>query len=196
MTADQEASLLQQLTEITRVMQERHLVEEEPVPEKKSWEGTHTHLNTAAAVSKTRDSLLCAELSADYFEDPQAYWEESDHCCPHRREEAEAERTQTGEADSEIIPEDVPEVEAPSREGEEDKTPENGVGVTERKERGDWTHLGVPEQQPGVLDQLELSLNVTSMLEEEKVGSFTGLTEDISGVRRRNKRRKVKKVSH
>uniref|UniRef100_H3BZC0 Resistance to inhibitors of cholinesterase protein 3 N-terminal domain-containing protein n=1 Tax=Tetraodon nigroviridis TaxID=99883 RepID=H3BZC0_TETNG len=40
-TADQEASLLQQLTEITRVMQERHLVEE-AAPEKKSWEGTRT----------------------------------------------------------------------------------------------------------------------------------------------------------
>lgn len=88
-------------------------------------------------------------------------------------------------------------MEALSREGEEDKTPENGVGVTKRKERGDWTHLGIPEeQQPGVLDQLELSLTVTSTPEEEKVGSFTGLTEDISGVRRRNKRRKVKKVSH
>lgn len=110
--------------------------------------------------------------------------------------EAEAEGTQTGEAGSEIIPEDVPEVEVPNREGEEDKTPENDVGVAEREERGDGIHMGVPEEElPRVLEQLELSLTMTSMLEEEKMGGFTGLTGDISSVRRR-KRRKVKKVSH
>lgn len=107
--------------------------------------------------------------------------------------EAEAERTQPGEADSEIISEGV---EVPNREGEEVKTPENDVGVSEQEERGDGVHLGVPEEElPGVLDQLELSLTMTSRL-EEKMGSLTGLTEDVSSVRRRNRRRKVKKVSH
>lgn len=110
--------------------------------------------------------------------------------------EAEAERTQTGEADSEIIAEDVPEVEVPNREGEEDKTPENDVGVTQQEERGEGIHPEVPEEElPGVLDQLERPLTMTSMLGEEKMGSFTGLTEDVSSLRRRNKRRKVKKVS-
>lgn len=107
--------------------------------------------------------------------------------------EAEAEGTQPGEADSEIISEGV---EVPDREGEEVKTPENDVGVSEQEERGDGVHLGVSEEElPAVLDQLELSLTMTSRL-EEKMGSLTGLTEDVSSVRRRNKRRKVKKVSH
>lgn len=57
---DQEASLLQQLTEITRVMQEGHLVEE-AAPEKKSWEGSHTpEYSISSADLKTRDSFhLC-----------------------------------------------------------------------------------------------------------------------------------------
>lgn len=78
-------------------------------------------------------------------------------------------------------------MEIPNREGEEDKTAENDVGVTQGEERGEGIHLGV-------LDQLELSLTMTSMLEEEKMGGFTGLAEDVSSLRRRNKRRKVKKV--
>lgn len=52
-TADQEASLLQQLTEITRVMQERHLVEE-AAPEKKSWEGRHTPEHSISRSQKQR----------------------------------------------------------------------------------------------------------------------------------------------
>lgn len=58
MTADQEASLLQQLMEITRVMQERHLVEE-AAPEQKSWEGKHT---PGRSISRSQNQRFTAFL--------------------------------------------------------------------------------------------------------------------------------------
>ncbi|KAM8891142.1 protein RIC-3b isoform 2-T3 [Spinachia spinachia] len=75
-TADQEESLLQQLTEITRVMQEGKLVED-MAPEKKNredWEGP-----------------------ADYPEEP---WEHPPCCC-HHGHQAEPERTRADGADPE-----------------------------------------------------------------------------------------------
>lgn len=109
----------------------------------------------------------------------------------------EAERTQAGE---DIIPEGVPQVEVLNRQDEEDKTPENDVGVPEGEDRGGGIHLeeeqpGVLEKEelPGVLEEEELELPMPSMLEEMR--SLTGLTEDSSSVRCRNRRRKVK-VSH
>uniref|UniRef100_A0A3Q1H8N8 Resistance to inhibitors of cholinesterase protein 3 N-terminal domain-containing protein n=1 Tax=Anabas testudineus TaxID=64144 RepID=A0A3Q1H8N8_ANATE len=75
-TADQEESLLQQLMEITRVMQEGQLVEG-IVPERKpqsDWE--------------------------DYPEEPQKYWEHSHCSCQHSPQaETEAERTEDDGAD-------------------------------------------------------------------------------------------------
>ncbi|XP_047453047.1 protein RIC-3b isoform X2 [Mugil cephalus] len=82
-TADQEESLLQQLTEITRVMQEGQLVEG-MAPEKKpqdDWD--------------------------DYLEEPQSYWGHSGCCCQHSQQTG-AERTGSDEADLvENLPEDV-----------------------------------------------------------------------------------------
>lgn len=59
-TADQEADLLQQLTEITRVMQEGHLVEE-AAPEQKSWEGSQTpgRSISSAGLTPTDSFHLC-----------------------------------------------------------------------------------------------------------------------------------------
>lgn len=122
------------------------------------------------------------------------YWEESDGCCPHRQTETEAEGTQTGEADSEIIPEDVPEAEVPNRERGEDTRPENDP--SQCKEAGAGIRPGVPEEElTRVLEELELSLTMTSAM-EEKMGSLRGLMADGSTVRCRNKRRKAKKASH
>nr|XP_046250395.1 protein RIC-3b [Scatophagus argus] len=197
-TADQEENLLQQLTEITRVMQEGQLVDN-VAPEKKSqddWEG--------------------------YPEEPQQYWEHS-HCfCQHSQQhhspqtETEAERTRADGAEWENIPEDVTgggeteEAEDLSRDavrgsGEEDVGPglEGGVNenahMHESKETGGEIDLGVLEEDlAGVLKELELSLQMTSMMEQEKMEDLTRWTEKetpCSTVRRRNRRRRAKKAS-
>ncbi|KAM9352041.1 protein RIC-3b [Symphorus nematophorus] len=197
--ADQEESLLQQLTEITRVMQEGQLVDN-VAPEKKAehdWE--------------------------DYSEEPQQYWEHSRCCCqpgqqhhsPQTETETEAERTRADGADVENIPEDVTdggeaeEAEDAVRKSdfrtvsEEDAGPESvneRVDVHEQEEGGGKIDLGVPEEDlAGVLEELELSLKMTSMLEQEKMEDLSRSTEtETSGsaVRRRNKRRRAKKASH
>lgn len=77
-------------------------------------------------------------------------------------------------------------------EGEEDKTPEEGAGGSEREVRGEGIHL--EEERPRGL-QLELPATMTPTLAEE-TGSCSALTEDDGGVRRRNKRRKGKKAPH
>ena len=151
--------------------------------------GGYVHAQTQhQQVTKAKVDCFSAEHAADYFEDPRASWEDSDHCCPHRQMEAEAERTQTPEADSEVIPEDVPEAEAPDGQAAE----EDDAGETEPEERADGVHLGVP----GSRAQLELSRTMTTMLGGETAGSFTGPAGDVSSVRRRNKRRKGRKASH
>ncbi|CAK6954517.1 protein RIC-3b [Scomber scombrus] len=203
-TADQEENLLQQLTEITRVMQEGQLMEGMP-PQKKaqdSWE--------------------------DYPEEPQQYWEEHSNCCcqhgqqhPGPQSETEAEKTDTEGADLvENIPADVTsggeaeEEESLSTEavreftagGEEDVETEADSGVNEsenldeRKEAGRKIDLGVPEEDlAGVLKELELTLKMTTMMEQEKIEDLTRPEETqpaSSTVRRRNKRRRAKKDSH
>lgn len=59
--------------------------------------------------------------------------------------------------------------------------------------------LGVPEEElTGVLEELELSLRMTSAMEQEKVELLSRLTETESssgGVRRRKRRRRAKKAS-
>lgn len=89
---------------------------------------------------------------------------------------------------------------------EEGVGPESDLGVTERvnvhqhKEGGGKIDLGVPEEDlAGVLEELELSLKMTSVMEQEKMEDLTRLTEKettCSAVRRRNKRRRAKKASH
>ncbi|XP_035520248.1 protein RIC-3b [Morone saxatilis] len=197
-TADQEESLLQQLTEITRVMQEGQLVDN-MAPEK-----------------KTEDDW---EVPTGYPEEPQQYWEPSHCCCQHHSPQTEAERTQTDAADLENIPDDVTggaeaeETEALNEDavrecdvtavGEEDVGPESDSGVNgivrQHKDGGGQIDLGVPEEDlAGVLKELELSLKMTSMMEQEKMEDLSRSAEtetSCGAVRRRSKRRRAKKTS-
>ncbi|XP_042352391.1 protein RIC-3b [Plectropomus leopardus] len=199
-TADQEESLLQQLTEITRVMQEGQLVENME-PEKKNQEDW--------------------EVSADYVEEPRQQWERSGCCCQHGQQdhspqtEPEAEGTRADGADLENLPEDV--IGGETAEGaeenkeresdftagsEEDVAPDIGerASVHEHKEAVGKIDLGVPvEDLVGVLKELELTLQMTSVMEQEKMEDLTRTTDtetSCSTVRRRNKRRRAKKASH
>ncbi|XP_032378575.1 protein RIC-3b isoform X2 [Etheostoma spectabile] len=198
-TADQEESLLQQLTEITRVMQEGQLVDN-MAPEKKTQEDW--------------------EVSADYPEEPQEPWDHSHCCCQHSqqdpspRTETEAEGTRADGADLENLSEDVTgggeaaqgveglNIERGSEftvASEENVEPESvRADKREHKEGGFQMDLGVPEDDlAGVLKELQLTLEMTSMMEQEKVEDLTRTTEtSCSAVRRRNKRRRAKKASH
>ncbi|XP_029289706.1 protein RIC-3b isoform X2 [Cottoperca gobio] len=199
-TADQEESLLQQLTEITRVMQEGQLVED-MVPEKKNQEDW--------------------EASADYPEEPQQHWEHSRCSCQHSQQhqtETEAEKTRADGADPAHLPEDVMAGEEAAEgagdlntERESDLTavseeraePEGAApeGVeperVEVREHKGEIDLGVPEEDlAGVLEELELTLKMTSMIEQEKMEDLTRTTETDTSCRRRNKRRRAKKASH
>lgn len=169
-------------------------------------------------------------MSADYSQEPQQYWEHSSCCCQHNQQphspqaETEAERSQSDAADVENTPEDVTgggeaeEAGAADEDGvreadftavsEVDVRPEACLGVNEtedlheHKEGGGEIDLGVPEEDlPGVLKELELSLRMTTMMEQEKMEDLTRWTEketssSSSSVRRRNKRRRAKKASH
>lgn len=79
--------------------------------------------------------------------------------------------------------------------------PESGGGETEGspKHRDGGIDLGVPEEElTGVLEELELSLRMTSTMEQEKVERLSWLTETESSggaVRRRKRRRRAKKAS-
>ncbi|KAM4619159.1 protein RIC-3b [Polymixia lowei] len=210
-SADQEESLLLQLREITRVMQEGRLVEG-VAPEKKAqatWE--------------------------DYPEEPHQCWEHS-HCPYHSEQhsspqtEPEAERTEADGADD--LVEDSPEVVMETREavdpnelnneevreaqqqGEEEAEPEGDLGVNKDKddscepeERGSKIDLGFPEEDlDGVLEELEFTLKMTSMMEQEKMDDLarpaettTTMTTTMTGstqVRRRSKKRKGKRDFH
>lgn len=89
---------------------------------------------------------------------------------------------------------------------DEDVGPESDLGTAggvnqhKHKEGGREIDLGVPEEDlVGVLKELELSLQMTSVMEQEKMEDLTRLTEketSCSTVRRRNKRRRAKKASH
>ncbi|KAI3371097.1 hypothetical protein L3Q82_023728 [Scortum barcoo] len=207
-TADQEESLLQQLTEITRVMQEGQLVDD------------------MGAEKKTEDDW---EASADYPDEPQQYWGYSRCCCQHSQQhhspqmEAGAEEGKGGDgADLEKVPgevtggEETEEAEALNKNGvresdftaagEGDVGPEGDLGVREKadehehEERGGKIDLGVPEEElAGVLKELAVTLKMTSMMEQEKIEDLTRSTETeapCGAVRRRNKRRRAKKASH
>ncbi|KAM3870103.1 protein RIC-3b [Diretmus argenteus] len=178
-SSHQEQSLLLQLREITRVMQEGRLVEG-VAPESKQqddWEG--------------------------YPEEPPQYWEHP--CCPHHHgdPQTEAERTEAdgadgadaAEAESEDSKRDV------AREAAESDAGANGeedAAAHEPKEGVEEIDLGVPEEDlAGVLEELELTLKMTSVMEREKMEDLTWPTEEAdagcSQVRRRNKRRRAKR---
>lgn len=168
-------------------------------------------------------------LLTDYPEEPQQYWERSRCCCQHGQQhhspqsETEAERTEADGADLvENIPVDVTgggeaeEDENQSTDGatesaftagsEEDVGTEGDLGVNEsenireRKEGGRKIDLGVPEEDlAGVLKELELTLKMTTMMEQEKMEDLTRPVETEAAcntVRRRNKRRRAKKDLH
>uniref|UniRef100_A0A3P8SSH8 RIC3 acetylcholine receptor chaperone n=1 Tax=Amphiprion percula TaxID=161767 RepID=A0A3P8SSH8_AMPPE len=145
-TVDQEESLLQQLTEITRVMQEGQLVEG-MAPEKK----------------------------------PQDDWEGSEHCMCK-------EMTFYPQEDSSTSPH-VFKRDLGGNEQEE---------ANEHKEGEDQIDLGVPEEDlAGVLKELEFTLKMATMMEQERIEDLTRPTETSSSlVRRRNKRRRAKKAVH
>ncbi|KAM7415066.1 hypothetical protein PAMA_019751 [Pampus argenteus] len=203
-TADQEESLLQQLTEITRVMQEGQLMEG-MTPEKKAQENWE-----------------------DYPEEPQQCWERPRCCCQHSQQhhhspQSEAEMTEADEAD---LVENIPVEVIGGGEAEEDESQSTDAvtesafaagsevdvgreGVldvnesensNERKDVGRKIDLGVPEEElAGVLKELELTLKMTTMMEQEKMEDLGRSTETeaaCSTVRRRNKRRRAKKDSH
>ncbi|XP_028287402.1 protein RIC-3b [Parambassis ranga] len=197
-TANQEESLLQQLTEITRVMQEGKLVEGIS-PEKKPQENWE-----------------------DDPEEPRPYWEHSHCCCQHDQQHHHPpQRTEADGANmEEDLPKDVPGSEAAddlsqdaainsdlTAESQEDGRREKGLEENEKEddvhelcEGGGQMDLGVPEEDlTGVLQELELTLKMTSMMEEDKIGGLTQPTETETSrgsVRRRNKRRRAKKAAH
>ncbi|MED6267255.1 hypothetical protein CHARACLAT_010369 [Characodon lateralis] len=175
-TADQEESLLQQLSEITRVMQEGQLVEG-ILPEKK--------------VQEDWDN---------YPEEPHPCWDGTRCCCQHSpKGESDADRTEDDlDNQMENLPGDfigTGDAEPSQKESEE------GVKEEELEHQhsmeGGELDLGFPEGHlAGVLKDLDLK--VTSMLEQEKVKDITRPVEtetSSSSVRRRNKRRKAKKAA-
>ncbi|CAG5957561.1 unnamed protein product [Menidia menidia] len=136
-TADQEESLLQQLTEITRVMQEGQLVEGVPpeprLPE--DWE--------------------------DYPEEPEPYWERPQCQCQHGPEEG----------------------------GDE--------GSQGNQDQGSPARPGPPEDPPAAPEDLELTLTVRGVLEQEpgEPGQPAGPEASSGPVRRRGRRRGAKKAA-
>ncbi|KAM9854914.1 protein RIC-3b [Aulostomus maculatus] len=198
--ADQEETLLQQLTEITRVMQEGQLVEGMK-PEKKtqeSWE--------------------------DYPKAPHQYWEHQ-HCCCQRTQQpssppsdTDAERsvdlmenipvdvTDGGQVDEgdELLSSDSVKQSAYTAGSEEDAEAEIDPDGNEEKnfggKEGGHIDLGVPEEDlVGVLEELELTLKMTSVMEQEKIEDLVqpSETESVgSTMRRRNKRRRANKDLH
>ncbi|MEQ2203347.1 hypothetical protein XENOCAPTIV_028885 [Xenoophorus captivus] len=175
-TADQEESLLQQLSEITRVMQEGQLVEG-ILPEKK--------------VQEDWDN---------YPEEPHPCWDGTQCCCQHSpKGESDADRTEDVlDNQMENLPGDF--IGAGDAEPSQ-KESEEGVKEEELEHQhnmeGGELDLGFPEGHlAGVLKDLDLK--VTSMLEQEKAKDITRPVEtetSSSSVRRRNKRRKAKKAA-
>ncbi|KAK5901777.1 hypothetical protein CesoFtcFv8_007102 [Champsocephalus esox] len=161
-TADQEESLLQQLTEITRVMQEGQLVED-MTPEKKNQEDWE-----------------------DYPEEPQQPWEASFTLLLSAAPDCRGGGEDSGRWSR------------PAVRGEEAELQREEV--PEHKQGAGGIDLGVPEEElGGVLEELELTLKVTTLMEQEKMDDLSRTAEtETSGssVRRRNKKRRAKKASH
>ncbi|KAM6937012.1 protein RIC-3b [Xenentodon cancila] len=164
---DQEENLLQQLTEITRVMQEGQLAEG-GAPDKtpKDWDG--------------------------YPEESPPYWENSHCCCQHRPERTKGDEiSQVGDlADDVTVGEDTMEpVFTVASDG--DVIPETDSELREtqdahgREEGGGPVDLDVPEEDKD-----------TNTLEQEKSEDLTSLVDtetSCSSFRRRTRRRRTKK---
>lgn len=165
-----------------------------------------------------------SELPSDYPEEPQQYWRHSQCSCQHSQQhcspqaEAAAKRTEDDGAD---VVENVPAEDVlnageaeealdlsadPGRESvfttlhEDSCRPESDLGVNEKvlgkHEEGEGQiYPGAPEEdQSGALKELELTPEMTSVIED-----LTGPVETESTgslVRRRNRRRRAKKASH
>ncbi|KAF3855208.1 hypothetical protein F7725_023263 [Dissostichus mawsoni] len=120
---------------------------------------------------------------SDYPEEPQQQWEHPSHCsCQQHQTEEEAERTQADGADVENLPEDVTnEAEVPNAERESDPAAVRGEEaelqreeVPEHKQGAGGIDLGVPEEElGGVLEELELTLKVTTLMEQEKMDDLS-----------------------
>ncbi|XP_017292298.1 protein RIC-3b [Kryptolebias marmoratus] len=195
-TADQEESLLQQLTEITRVMQEGQLVEG-IMPEKKPQEDWD-----------------------EYPEELHPYWEGIHCCCQHSptgaAQEEGAEKDEDSDGRTGNLPAHAPRAAeangagdlgpdaarepAPATVADAGTIPEGGVAC-ERKEEGGHAEPGFQEEpRAGVLKELELELTLetTSVSERQKVEDSCRPVEtetSYSSVRRRNRRR-AKKAAH
>nr|XP_020449129.1 protein RIC-3-like [Monopterus albus] len=202
-TADQEESLLQQLMEITRVMQEGQLVE---------------------GMSPRKEAQSDWE---DYPEEPPQYWEHPCCSCQHSQQhyspqmETEVERTEvsgadllenihagdgTGGAEAEQAEDrsaDAGRESIFAAVSEEDAGPESDVGLNKEealhghKEGGGRIDVNVPQEDlVGVLKELQLTLKMTSVMEQtESLAQPTETETSSSQVRRRNRRRRAKKAS-
>ncbi|XP_077423778.1 protein RIC-3b [Vanacampus margaritifer] len=164
---DQE-SLLQQLTEITRVMQEGQLVEGAATPNK-----THRE-----------------RWEEDEEEEPCDLWERPRCCCQHP---PCGSQTQAREDDAHQA-DDEPSAGLGGEEDPNAKQQEVHLGEEEQREHErdeEQIQLGVPEEElAGVLKELELTLKMTSVIQREEMDRLE--THALSGggpVRRRNKRR-------
>lgn len=188
-TPDQEQSLLQQLTEITRVMQEGQLVDGF-APEKiqNDWNGTGQGWTNGFEMT-LKPLLLCS----DYHGDQHQYWEPPHCCCQHRSEaQVEGDHAQDGgEDDKEASSEKVSTPAA-------NQTPAQERELTMREEnchKPECADPGIPEQE--LEEELELRLKVTSMKEQENSEKPQNTTDrSCSSIRRRNKRRRTKKAAH
>ncbi|KAF7199387.1 protein RIC-3b isoform X2 [Nothobranchius furzeri] len=180
---DQEESLLQQLTEITRVMQEGQLVEgivhEKKTPEE-DWE--------------------------DYPEEPSPYWEHGPCCCQHGAAEAQLERTEVENLPDQVtgsggLGADIMQEPASAA----DVIPQRHVEVEQKQDANEIKEEGghrdpefQEEQQAQVLQELELILKTTSVLEQgtpEDIIRPAGTQMSCGSVRRRHKKR-TKKATH
>ncbi|KAM9377615.1 protein RIC-3b [Pholidichthys leucotaenia] len=189
---DQEESLLQQLTQITRMMQEGQMVEEVP-PEKKAQD--------------------------DWGDDPEerpSHWERSYCCCQESRSTQQESGAEGDRAAEDVTGGDRTAGEDASKDtvrepdsaalDEEDVSPQSDLMgtegcVDEDREGAAPLDLGVTgEGLDGVLKEMELTLRVTSVVEQKKMEDPMALAADTetscSSVRRRNKRRRAKKVTH
>lgn len=155
------------------------------------------------------NSLYCP----DYPEEPQQCWEPSHCCCQHNQqscspqEETRPERTQTDGADTEDAPDDVRsgaetvEAEDLNKDATEDSEgAERELDLNDHRDTGGKVSLGVPEEDlVGVLEELEISLKATSVLEQEKMEDLSRTAEtetSCSVVRRRNRKKRAKKASY
>lgn len=152
-----------------------------------------------------------SEGSADYPEEPHQFWKHSHCCCQHHspHTETDAERTRADGADLENIREDTAGGEKVEGEDDGGKESERTAAseeteldlrgrerLDEHREGGAQVDVGgakKEEEAAEILQELEISLQVASVTEQEKVEELK--EAETSSVRRRNRRRRGKKNS-